>query len=967
MTEYNPTAADLDASSSLQLARSPVETTQDASDFLRLLVDALPGYVYEWDVTSGVVMRDPALPALLGFEPHDTEPDASWWHARSHPDDLAGLIAEARARFADPDVLHTVTEYRVRHRYGTWRWVADRARLVRDSEGRVVRVVGITTDITAEREQREALALLDDERRRRLESQEILAAASAVLGQLLEPRETAIAIAHAAIPAFADWAVVDALDADGRFARLALAHSDPALLEAAEALDRRWPPDFERPAGTHTVIATGEPLLLAEIRDEDFAPLARDAEHFAAWQAFRVRSCVAVPLTASGEQLGVLTLLAAEGRRRYSADDLPLAMELGRRAATALLNARLFARERRAHARAERLQGLTAALARTLTASEVATAAISEAGRAVGAISGTIAVLDEDGSHFTLLPGPGMPADVAQEWRRFPNVGASPAATAVRTLQPCYSPTRADFVARNPAFAAIVDRVGLEANAALPLAVDVGTPAQRIFGVLTFAFGEPRVFGGDDDAFLRAAADQCAQALDRARAYEAERRARADAEAAQERADRLRALTAALGVARTPDDVAATIAREGVRTLGALSAGVGLLEEGGAQFRFIQLLGTDAETAAAWEHFPNVRAIPFGEAVASRRVLCLASHAAVADQFPSVASELQRRGLEALVVLPLLDGRGHALGAVHLAFDKMHEFDTAEVREFEDLAQACAQALERARAFDAERAARAAAEAANRAKMDFLATMSHELRTPLNAIGGYAELIALGVRGPVTSQQQEDLARIQRSQQHLLGLINEVLNYARLETGTVRYDITTVAVAGVLGGLEAMFAPQVRAKALRLTVEACDPSLGVQADAEKLRQVLLNLLSNAVKFTPPGGAIDVRCRVRAGVQRDDARRDDARRDDALASPERGTDNGVVEIFVEDTGVGIAPEQHAAVFEPFVQVGRALNAPGEGTGLGLAISRDLARGMGGDLTVESRLGAGSTFTLVLRGA
>jgi signal transduction histidine kinase len=584
----------------------------------------------------------------------------------------------------------------------------------------------------------------------------------------------------------------------------------------------------------------------------------------------------------------------------------------------------------------------------------VALAAIGEAGRAVGAISGTIALLDEDGSHFTLIPGPGMPADVAQEWRRFPNAGASPAATAVRTLQPCYSPTRADFIARNPAFATIVDRVGIEANVALPLAVDVGTSEQRVFGVLTFAFGEPRTFSAEDDAFLRAAADQCAQALDRARAYDAERVARAEAEAAQERAHRLRALTAALGVARTPDDVSATIAREGMRLLGAHGAGVGLLDSDATHFRFSQLLGSDATSAAAWERFPNVRTIPYGEAVASARVLCLPSNAAVADRFPAVAGDLQRRGFEALVVLPLIDGSGTALGAAHLAFETAHAFDAAETREFEDLAVICAQALERARAYDAERAARATAEAANRAKMDFLATMSHELRTPLNAIGGYAELMALGVRGPVTAQQHEDLARIQRSQQHLLGLINEVLNYARLETGTVRYEITSVPVASVLGSLEAMFVPQVRAKSLRLTVDACDPSLAVRADAEKLRQVLLNLLSNAVKFTPSGGAIDVHCRERSI----------ARGDGPLTAPEGAVDGHVVEIAVRDTGVGIAVEQHEAIFEPFVQVGRALNAPGEGTGLGLAISRDLARGMGGDLTVESRPGEGSTFRLVL---
>ncbi|HEY0776932.1 MAG TPA: PAS domain-containing sensor histidine kinase [Gemmatirosa sp.] len=243
---------------------------------------------------------------------------------------------------------------------------------------------------------------------------------------------------------------------------------------------------------------------------------------------------------------------------------------------------------------------------------------------------------------------------------------------------------------------------------------------------------------------------------------------------------------------------------------------------------------------------------------------------------------------------------------------------------------------ERARA-DAE-AARAEAESANRSKAHFLATMSHELRTPLNAIGGYAELMEMGIRGPVSDAQRHDLARIQASQRHLLGLINEVLDYAKLETGAVRYDITTVAVCDALAAAEALVEPQARAKALTLTVRACTPEVAVRADPEKLRQILVNLLSNAVKFTDAGGCIDLACAH------------DAER---------------VRLTVRDTGIGIPADKLDAVFEPFVQVRTDLTRATDGTGLGLAISRDLARGMGGDLVVESTLGAGSAFTLTLR--
>ncbi|HEX5580226.1 MAG TPA: ATP-binding protein [Gemmatimonadaceae bacterium] len=248
---------------------------------------------------------------------------------------------------------------------------------------------------------------------------------------------------------------------------------------------------------------------------------------------------------------------------------------------------------------------------------------------------------------------------------------------------------------------------------------------------------------------------------------------------------------------------------------------------------------------------------------------------------------------------------------------------------------------ERARA-DAE-AARSEAEAASRAKGEFLAVMSHELRTPLNAIAGYAELLELGIRGPVTEAQRADLARIQQSQRHLLGLINQVLNYTRVDAGAVRYDLTDVPVAEALAAAEALVLPQARARGLTLLRGDCPPELAVRADRDKLQQILLNLLTNAVKFTDAPGEVRVTC---------------ATEPVATERVERVT------ISVADTGIGIAADKLAGVFEPFVQVDQRLTRPHEGVGLGLAISRDLARGMGGDLSVESTPGVGSTFTLAL---
>ncbi|GJG85517.1 hypothetical protein tb265_06980 [Gemmatimonadetes bacterium T265] len=262
---------------------------------------------------------------------------------------------------------------------------------------------------------------------------------------------------------------------------------------------------------------------------------------------------------------------------------------------------------------------------------------------------------------------------------------------------------------------------------------------------------------------------------------------------------------------------------------------------------------------------------------------------------------------------------------------------------------------------DVAEAARAVAEVANAARAAQLATTSHELRTPLQAIGGYAEMLDAGLHGPVTDKQRGSLARIQQAMQHLVDLTTTLLDHAKLEAGRVVYALAAVPVQQALDDAAALVTPQAGAKGITVAVVPGPAGLTAHADPGKVRQVLLNLLANAVKFTAPGGAVTLSSATAAAGRTGRSAGAAAPSEDASAAP------AAVVLAVTDTGRGIAADQLALVFDPYVQVGRRVSTREGGVGLGLAISRDLARGMGGDLTAESAPGVGSTFTLTLPAA
>ena len=304
---------------------------------------------------------------------------------------------------------------------------------------------------------------------------------------------------------------------------------------------------------------------------------------------------------------------------------------------------------------------------------------------------------------------------------------------------------------------------------------------------------------------------------------------------------------------------------------------------------------------------------------------------------PEQLKVIKELGLHSVMIVPMI-ARGRTLGAItFISAESKRRFTEDDLWLAERLAGRAAVAVDNARLFEEATEARKQAETANRAKMDFLASMSHELRTPLNALAGYTDLIEMEIHGPITDAQRDALGRMKRSQHNLTRLIDQVLNFAKIEAGRLEYQLDSVNVHQTASRVGDLIEPQARAAEVRYVYEGVDRDALVRADRERLEQILLNLLSNAIKFTDAGGQVTMRVTSHSEV---------------------------AEIAVMDTGIGIPPEKQRMLFHPFVQLAGQPGHRKSGVGLGLAISRDMARAMGGDITLTSEPGVGSTFTLRL---
>ena len=396
-------------------------------------------------------------------------------------------------------------------------------------------------------------------------------------------------------------------------------------------------------------------------------------------------------------------------------------------------------------------------------------------------------------------------------------------------------------------------------------------------------------------------------------------------------------MTAGLAATITLDQLARLILSDGAAALNARAGIVGILRADGEQVDIVASAGYEDNLVAPFRNFPLSAHYPLADCIRTGEPVVLQDFAQRETKYPELTNFARRIGDGAAAAIPLIVG-DRVIGGLGFHFHPDALLDDGDLEFMNALAQQFAQAAERARLYEAEQRARVEAEEANRVKTEFLTMMSHELRTPLNAIGGYADLIQAGIRGPVTDDQMTDLERIKRSQRHLLSLINDVLNFAKLQAGSVPLAATELDISAVVAGIEALVTPQLLEKHLdyRYIPAESNDCIAI-GDPEKVEQILLNLLSNAIKFTEKGDMIEV----------------------SVACEDQW-----VIARVRDTGSGIAPDKVDAVFEPFVQLNRTKTSANGGTGLGLSISRDLARLMSGELSVSSEPGVGSTFSLRL---
>ena len=566
-----------------------------------------------------------------------------------------------------------------------------------------------------------------------------------------------------------------------------------------------------------------------------------------------------------------------------------------------------------------RLYTVAQHIAEARTPRALAELVVREAMDATGAIAGSAWMLDESGTGLDLLHGEGFTPELMRLLARLDVSLDLPVPRAVRNRAPEYVD---DVLSQLPKELHVPCASGklAAAMAAIPLLVE-----GRAVGALNLAYGERRAFDPHERSLLESLAQHCAQALERARLFEAEHRN-------SDRLRRLQQITAALSQALTPDEVAHALIEEAVSATGAKTAGLWLLSEDGASIELSRSTGFDQERRENYARFPASGTLPVAVAIRTGEPIFLetdeqlAAFSAVAHLQPTI-----RQGGR-IAAVPLLS-RGRAIGALSYRYPP-GRFDAGDRAMLQMVGRCASEALERARLYESEREARRRAVEADRRKDEFLAMLGHELRNPLAPILTCLQVIEL--RDPHAFEKERTV--ISRQVQHLVRLVDDLLDVSRVTTGRIQLKRKPLDLAAIVAKAVEMASPLFEARAHRLEIAQPAERIAVMADEERLAQVIANILNNAGKYTEPGGRISI-------------------------SLSREGEDAVVR--VRDSGVGIAADMLPRVFDAFEQESRSIERAQGGLGLGLAIARSLVLLHGGHITARSEgPGHGSEFEVRL---
>lgn len=890
---------------------------------LTLALEAARMGTWQWDIQTGKLDWFGNVEALHGLESGAFGGTYDSFLALIHPDDRERVQAAVNEALIDR--THYTIEVRTVWPDGSLHWLAGSGQAFYDEHGMPSQMIGVVFDIT--------------ERKRFEQTQQVLVEAGTLVWSSLDYTITLNNLAHLMVPDLADWCVIDMLQDDGAIATVVVAHADPAKEALGWELVQRFPVNPSAPGGTAAVLRSGAPEIIEYIPPDFMERVAIDAEHLRLLQSYGLRSSICVPLMVRGRSIGTIALIGAESGRRYTAADLPLLEDLAHRAALAIDNARLYIATER---QARRMQALAAAAQAFAEVSLDLPALFERVTRHVAELIGdfcAIRLVSADGGWLKTVAAyhidPGAHALVDAVLQIHYRVDEGFMGRVVTTGEALRVPVISPDAAMNglhPDLRPYLSQIGIYSLLMVPLRVQ-----GRVIGSIGVTRSKPgQPYTHDDQVFLQDLADRAAMAIANAQLYATEQQARASAERAAERVSRLQTVTAALAQALTPTQVAEVVIEHGLAALGAVAGCVAVVNPDGAAIDVVRDIGYVEAAVADIRHLPLSLPMPMTDAVRTGAPVYLPTREARQARYPHLVARHTHDATAASAALPL-PGEGRVLGVLGLNFDRPRAFNPDEQAFMLTLARQCAQALDRARLYEAELQARAEAEAAVRVREMFLSVASHELKTPITSLLGNTELLQRrDQREQVLSERDRRTLNIVRDQALRLNrLVTALLDISRLDQNRLNIERVPLDLVALVRRVVTEIEPSLHQHSLECTI-MCDV-LPVLGDELRLEQVLQNLIQNGIKYSPEGGSIF----VQVAQQQQHAL-----------------------VTITDCGIGIPQAALPRLFQRFFRADNADHHQISGLGIGLYVVREIIDLHGGTVHVESVEGQGSTFTIKL---